>query len=363
VSSVGGIPEGHGIRRYFSSLAMGSIEDISNWQGKISQAVPIGKRVKRTMYKPDDYSEFYFKEPEAKYPWEFWTEIVAYRIGQRLKFKTLEYRPVIYKDKAGCLSPSMVRLGEDLIHGQQYLTQLMPDFDKKTGSDHSFQIVEKLFTGTPDLTPLFKDFIQMLVFDAVIGNHDRHQQNWAIIRRFNFIMKDETAIDKENYLERFIRWLVRAIDKILPTKGPVLETIMDIDSIHNEFLFSPLFDNGNSLAYNILEQNIEGFLKDENRLKNYLFGGKAHSHIRWNGGEVGYIELLEKVKELYPTEVEEGIQLVAANFDKKEIEMIIMEADKDFPLSHSKYALTLPRKQLMFKIVEGRTEELLRRLT
>ncbi len=339
------------------------MQDISSWQGNILFAVPIGKRSKSTVYDPGNGAEYYFKQPEQKYPWEFWTEVVAYRVGKQLGFDTLEYSPVIRNEFAGCLSPSMVSEFQDLIHGQQYLTRIMPDFDKKKGTDHSFQIVEKLFTENENIAHLFPQFINMLVFDAIIGNHDRHQQNWGIIKTLNFYNKAEQPLKPHGIIDKLIKTLYKLYIIQNKKHEEMLDNIKHVINFKEEYSFSPFFDNGNSLAYNQTENRVEQYLKDTKQLENYLFGNKAHSHIKWHGNEVKYIDLLENIKASYPDFIKKRIEQVAKSFKESSVNQIITEVDRDFPKSHSKYQLTLARKELMYKIILRRTEALLQRLS
>lgn len=77
-----------------------------------------------------------------------------------------------------------------------------------------------------------EDFLRMLIFDYLIGNSDRHQNNWGII-----LEKDK------------MKW-------------------------------SPLYDNGSSLCAYIPEEQIDSYLgKDENRWKS-LVDTKSKSMIR-----------------------------------------------------------------------------------
>lgn len=242
--------------------------DISDWSSGNQRFVPIGKRIKKVVLHPTNYTLHYFKEPKEKYPWEFWNEIIAYQVGKNLGFDVLEYCPAILDGLGGCLSPSMIKgFTEELMHGQQLLIRILPEFETKKGTDHTFQLVEEYFKSEPTYTPLLKDFIEMLVFDSIIGNRDRHQQNWALIREINF-------------------------------KTPFFSSIRKKKSVFLDVTgrFSPLFDNGNCLAYNIVEANIDNFLSNNNALEKYLFWEKAVSHLKWFGGSLTHIDLLKKVR-------------------------------------------------------------------
>jgi len=308
------------------------ITDISAWPSGNQRFVPIGKRIKKVVIHPNTFELYYFKEPKEKYPWEFWNEIVAYEVGRNLGFNVLEYKPAVLEGIGGCLSPSMTSgFTEELMHGQQLLIRILPEFETKKGTDHTFQLVEEYFKSDNTYTHLLENFIEMLVFDSIIGNRDRHQQNWAIIREITFVRKfDYFGLKKE---KRFT----------LSVTGR----------------FSPLFDNGNCLAYNIIEENIDNFLKDDGALDKYLFGEKAVSHLKWFGASLSHIELLKKIQEKYPAPIEKAIASVKEKYTENLLTDIVNNIDNGIIFADKQYDLTPKRKELIIKLIKIRTEKLL----
>ncbi len=309
------------------------------WQVEPFSVVPIGKRVKRTVTSPSEET-FYFKEPEPKYPWEFWTEIAASKIGQLFKFNIVNYEIGIYQQSIGCISKSMINASDELIHGQQFLTQLNPDFDKKRGTDHSFQILEALFLNDIRLKGCFDKVIEMLIFDAIVGNRDRHQQNWAIIR---------TIEVSEDITSRWILYIKRWFNK---KANEITHLIKETNR------FSPLFDNGNCLAYNMTDVGINGLLHDDERLSAYAFGKKATSHIRWGEHLLTHFDLLKNVKAKHKV-VGVKVKEYLDRYDKSAIRNVICSLDdkfdrKNFPNN----LLSDERKELMIRLIEIRVEKL-----
>jgi hypothetical protein len=308
--------------------------DITNWQ-TIEGWVPIGKRIKNVVFNPINFQYYYFKEPKEKYPWEFWTEIVASVVGKELGFNTLEYLPAQMNDIGGCLSKSMTQIPtEELIHGQQYLIRIMPDFEIKKGTDHTFQLIEKFFTSDIRVKHLLDDFIRMLIFDAIIGNRDRHQQNWAIIREIRLIS------NKSSF-------------SFLKSKRGFLRNFSTVAT------FSPFFDNGNCLAYNQIEKEVIELLRDSEKIEKYLFGPKAVSHVRWEGNSLTHLDLLSQIKQIYPIVVLSTVQTVKEKFDRDKITSVINSIDNDVIFANPIYSLTQKRKELMTKLIVLRTERLL----
>lgn len=306
--------------------------DVSNWQTN-QKWVPIGKRIKSVVIHPETFDMYYFKEPKVKYPWEFWMEIVASVIGRELGFNTLDYIPAQMDGIGGCLSKSMTQSAtEELVHGQQYLIRMLPEFELKKGTDHTFQLVEAFFKSDERAKHLINNFIEMLVFDAIIGNRDRHQQNWAIIREIK-VIKDRKSISF--FSKKVIRFF---------------------DIVAN---FSPLFDNGNCLAYNIVEEDIDEYLQNEGKLEKYLFGSKAVSHVRWFGGLLTHIDLLIQVQKNYPEIIQKTVSIVRQKYNTEKISDLINSIDNDIIFENEIYNLSEKRKKLMIRLIQLRTEKLL----
>ncbi|NMH26213.1 HipA domain-containing protein [Flavobacterium solisilvae] len=307
---------------------MVKLTDISKWPSQISDVVTIGKRIKKVVYHPTSFRENYFKEPKEEFPWEFWTEVIASRIGLEFGFNIIQYDIGISNESVGCLSKSMVKSNEMLVHGQQYLTALKLDFEIEKGIDHTFQLVEQFFKSRGIYNGMIDEFIEMLIFDAIIGNRDRHQQNWAIIQPNSFV-----STGKILYSE-FLK------NQTMPR-------------------FSPIFDNGNSLAYEILEDKIPKLLDNSVTCEKYLFGKKATSHVRWNGKIVTHIELITEIHNIYPDTVKKVVQRVREKKGKINIEAIIQNIDDGIIFADAKFSLTDNRKKLITLLLEKRIKKLL----
>ncbi|MCA0349870.1 MAG: hypothetical protein LCH35_11495 [Bacteroidetes bacterium] len=313
-----------------------SLVDISNWPSGNQRFVPIGKRIKKVVLHPTSFDLYYFKEPKEKYPWEFWNEIIAYEVGKKLGFNVLKYEPAILDGIGGCLSKSMTEdFTQELIHGQQVLLRIYPEFETKKGTDHTFQLVESFFKSMNEEEHklIINDFIEMLVFDAIIGNRDRHQQNWAIIRE----IKVQIRTGKYFSLKK-------------QTNLPIITRTVR---------FSPLFDNGNCLAYNIIEENLHNFIDDENKLDKYLFGEKAVSHLKWYGAAMPHIELLNHISKIYPEVVLKSIIRVESLFNENIINDIVLNIDNGTIFADEIYSLSPKRKELISKLITTRTKRLI----
>lgn len=76
--------------------------------------------------------------------------------------------------------------------------------------DYTFQFISKALSEF-SLENYIKNIIEIIVFDSIIGNSDRHQENWGILSTYvqdeNIVQKQvSTAFDKikrksKNYLK------------------------------------------------------------------------------------------------------------------------------------------------------------------
>ena len=71
-----------------------------------------------------------------------------------------------------------------LIEGINYINLFYPDYDDEkfmdltSGNVYSIEMIKRVTNGVFD----FARFLNMLVFDFLIGNSDRHQNNWAVLK-------------------------------------------------------------------------------------------------------------------------------------------------------------------------------------
>ena len=168
------------------------IINISDWNIKGWLGTK-GTREKFICESPRVDIEYYFKQSLFKenkdYRYEFWSEIIASKLGQELGFDILDYNVGIYKDKIGCLCQSMLKDNaqnqyyEELREGVNYLAAIHPEFlsqDKEVIRLYSFQLIEKALRVN-ELLDFLPYILDIIIFDSIIGNQDRHQENWGTI--------------------------------------------------------------------------------------------------------------------------------------------------------------------------------------
>jgi hypothetical protein len=205
---------------------------------------------------------WFWKASLDRYPLEFWSEVFAHQIGEVMDVETPICLPARRGEMYGALSlfmfdPAGVKL---MFHGGDLILQSDPTFDRKKGSGHSHQLLVRMFEQLGDW-PLFIDLVRYFVFDAVIGNGDRHQDNWALL------------VDLSSHSIRNAEW------QLLPA-----------------------FDNGSSLGRELQESRIVQFLSHPQLLDSYIDKGTAHLQWEEDGTirKVSHEELISNHLRLFP---------------------------------------------------------------
>lgn len=352
-----------------------SFTEISNWQKNIHYSTG-GTRSKYIALNPDKNEEYFFKgsketeDGEIRYPTEFWSEIVSSKIGQFLGFKMLDYNIAFdanHKQRIGCLSKSMVINSEnELKEGITYLTgfnsNYKPEIDKKK---YTFQFIQNALIYF-NLEQYTDHIIEIIIFDSIIGNSDRHQENWGIIMYYKKAIdqiNQELSEKKLGFWKRLDMMFIRFANKISIRIHKENIKIGPLNlKLHSEITphdFSPIYDSGCCLGREYDEIKIEKMINDNQMLESYL--RKGESEIHWEGFEKKrkHFELVELLVQNYPEQTRKYIERVKEKFDPERINEIIENIDNNIPSELINFKLSDSRKKLMFKLITLRIEKLL----
>jgi hypothetical protein len=250
--------------------------DVASWsRDKEFAEYPEGARDKTLLYCPTTSfcfqflrsgQRYLFKRSSPRYVEQFWAEIVAYQLGVQMDIP-VPPTFVAYdsnKNQSGALIEWFLKKidpsnYEDYVPGGDYCQQYIPNFDRKKGKQHNFETVTHIFENLMNEHPTFQVnwkqyWAKTFTFDALIGNTDRHQDNWGII----------------------------------------------VNPVTDELRISPIFDNGTSLGHEISANQFDRYA-DEERLKHYI--AKGWHHMKWrqnDGAHLSHSELLKKLANQYP---------------------------------------------------------------
>jgi hypothetical protein len=254
---------------------------------------------------------------------QFWVEIVAYKLGRVLGVHVppafVAYRktgetPSEYE--YACLIEWMYNYPAGpkthMIDGKILLPRIIDQYDVVKGKQHNFIAVD-FCSRYFDIPFHIEKWCRILLFDALIGNTDRHHENWQILA---------TVLDKETFT-------------------------VDI---------SPAFDNGTALGYNIPASKLESKKKEKN-LNAYIFHSKATHHMKWQEDDekpVKHFDLLTKMIDTYPV-----AKAVFVDILERDIELVFDEIHGlvEFQVHNPLYQLTKSRADFMIALLRARHKE------
>lgn len=346
-----------------------SFIDITDWN-KNPYSSTGGTRAKKIYIQPVTEIDYFFKGSKElkdftiRYPLEFWSEIVSSKVGQWLGFQMLDYNigyDMNSRQNLGCLSKSMVDYSlNTLTEGIEYLRGYDSKYDPQRDEfRYTFEFIKKALDRF-HLLEFEGDFIKMLIFDALIGNSDRHQENWGFITLFK-----ETIEGFENeilFADGFWKTIMPNLNKALiklthnmrkidvdSKKGINRSTLLN-QSVLAKTVFSPIYDSGCCLGRELEDERIEKMIMDNRMLENYV--KKGMSEVRWKeGGKPKHFELLVILKNEYS----EIIKVIKSNlrslYTPEKLSILIYNIDQNLPEELKEYKLPDIRKELMVKLI------------
>ena len=132
---------------------------------------------------------------------ENWAEKVACELAECIRLPHALYELARYNEKQGVVCRTLVARGARIIHANELLSTSVQDYELRSKSNYResqhtlrrvlgyFKLSESLqltapygYERTPEISSATDFFIGYLMFDAWIGNQDRHDNNWGVIR-------------------------------------------------------------------------------------------------------------------------------------------------------------------------------------
>lgn len=225
-----------------------AVIDVADWSDDPEfPRYPEGARDKAALFPPEplpfDFLKpgrrYLFKLSDKKYPEQFWAETIAYIAGCQLGVQVPPAYIAYHSTRGTCgalIEWFFVDEEQTFDSGGNRLQKLLPNYDRQKGTHHNFQLVQRACMSAVK-NGLHGDWLlywsKAFVFDALIGNTDRHQDNWGFLTW----MEGETARES----------------------------------------LAPLFDNGTSLG---MEKGLQQVgIWDDNQHEAYV--NKGYHHIRW----------------------------------------------------------------------------------
>lgn len=140
----------------------------------------------------NDGSLWLFKPRTEQASWfqgEDWAEKITSELAVLLGVPAAQVELAVRGGRRGSLSLRLRPGGWELQHGALLLGELLPGYEprSKARSGHNLANIERVLADVrpPAVLPqmsAFEVFAGYLVLDALVANHDRHEENWAVLR-------------------------------------------------------------------------------------------------------------------------------------------------------------------------------------
>ena len=149
----------------------------------------MGSKRKFWYREEEDGSDWLFKFPRPD-TGEHWAEKIAAEVANLLGIPHAPVELARFGNDRGSTSESFTPKGYELVHGNQLLERVVFDYnpDLTFGqSDHTLAnilaVMERAFVADEAKKLAKLRVAEYFVLDALIGNTDRHHENWGIVRR------------------------------------------------------------------------------------------------------------------------------------------------------------------------------------
>jgi HipA-like C-terminal domain len=123
---------------------------------------------------------------------EDWAEKAAAEVARAIGIRAATVELAEYAGRRGCISLNFVdvKAGGALVHGNEILAMRVTGYNKSKTfrqSDHTLENIDSAIRGlflSDQADSVLTELAGYLVLDALIGNTDRHHENWGLLVRF-----------------------------------------------------------------------------------------------------------------------------------------------------------------------------------
>ena len=150
----------------------------------------MGGKTKFWYGKPDDNTNWLFKYPRPN-TGEHWAEKIAAEVAAVIGITHAKVELAQFQGERGSVTESFARGGRVLHHGNQMLEVSVDGYNpnqKFRQSSHTlaniWKVMDAIFLGPESAKQAKLIIAEYTVLDALIGNTDRHHENWGILRRW-----------------------------------------------------------------------------------------------------------------------------------------------------------------------------------
>lgn len=288
------------------------IIDFSNWH--IYEDIVLGSGRGRKVWLESQEGVIglfkYPKESQGNICGEHWAEKIASEIAKVIELPCANIDLGYYNHQAGSMSYLITDPNkETMVEGEHYIKNKFSHYDVNKLIDPSTQRIYSLSMIEDALKNdmLFMQFLDILIFDCLIGNTDRHQNNWGVIR------------DKEE----------------------------------NPICIAPAYDNGSSLCCRIIAKDVENYFKDtlrweglvDTKSKSMVAIDDIHKHPR-------HLEVLAFLKANYYNQTQSIIEKIDEKLSNDIIEKLVGDVPSEMMASE--------QKRLVIKFLQAKRDKMVK---
>ena len=149
----------------------------------------MGSKEKFWYRNPATDTDWLFKFPQAN-TGQHWAEKIAAEVADRLGTLHAKVELAEFQGMLDSVTESFARGGRELVHGNQVLERVVRGYDPEITfrqSAHTlsniWRVMNRVFVNTEDTRRAKLRIAEYLVLDALIGNTDRHHENWGFLRK------------------------------------------------------------------------------------------------------------------------------------------------------------------------------------
>lgn len=279
--------------------------DFSDWSEYAGATEGSGRSEKLWIRKGTETGLFKYKKDS--YTTDHVSEKLASEIAGLLNIPCAKIELGIYNGREGSLSYLINMKYQELIEGINFINNKYPNYsaekmqDAVTSEFYSIEMIMESIKGYH----VTEEMIHMLIFDFLIGNSDRHQNNWALIK----------------------------------------------DTKRGEFHFSPLYDNSSSLCCYLTEEKVSSYLGNDKLLFMSLIDSKSKSIIRIDKTlkkQPTHYQMLKYLHQAYHKYTSCFLDTVLEKINRQSIENIITKYADDY--------LSEQRKKLIVRFLIEKTK-------
>ena len=265
----------------------------------------MGSKEKFWYRKPDDETNWLFKHPRPN-TGEHWAEKIAAEVASVIEITHAQVELAQFQDERGSVTKSFVRGGGTLHHGNQLLEVAIDGYNPERKFQQSHHTLENIWKVLDFVFRMPKSarwakftIANYMVLDALIGNTDRHHENWGIL------------LQRVNN-----RW---------------------------GFIVVPSYDHASSLGRELRDERRDRLVA-ENRVGDYVKKGRGaiYSSEEDQHGP-SPLELVRRAAPIYPDLFRPAIQKLA-RMDEEVFSLIVNPIPSDWMTSSArKFAIALMR--------------------